>query len=158
MRKTILALTLILVISLVGTAFAMEAPKAEEVPRTDDATTTPSETVNVVVNNDVTPPSTEKIQDNTNSGLTHVYEELTTDVVIYMSFFDIEQENVLAYASMCDETLIKYITGTVTTVTSNELQVYVETLDNTFCFQCVDPYAEQLGEEVTIWIALKSDK
>lgn len=158
MRKTILALTLTLVASLICTAFAAEAPAAKEPPSINDTvTTTPVETLGV---NNATIPNT-GVEEPTKEEIKNQYpqpvlsdEPVTIEDMSNLLFFDIDKANVMDFAASTN-CVIKKVQGTVTLVATNELQINVPELNNDFCFNCVEPFPQQLGETVTVWLVIQ---
>lgn len=160
MRKTILALTLILVVSLICTAFAAEAPAAKEPPSINDTVATvPVETLGVnsnatIPNTGVEEPKKEEINEKYNEPVIS-NEPVTIEDMKTLCFFDIDKENAMSFAATGYNCIVKTVQGTVTMVTTNELQINVPELNNDFCFNCVEPFPQQLGETVTVWLVIQ---
>lgn len=162
MRKNILAITIVLVVSLVCTAFAMEAPASETtVPSTDVVTPAPSETDAVKNETTATIPDTymEEVKQETVSHQTMQEiisdEPVTDEDMKTLCFFDTEKENALCFAASGVNCIVKAVQGTVTVVSTNELQVNVPELNNDFCFMCAEPFTQQLGDTVTVWLVIQ---
>jgi hypothetical protein len=159
MRKTVLTLTLILVVAFIGTAFAMEVP-ANETPTIAVGTPAPSESDTVASETIATIPDTrdeevkkEEVYQNPTQAVISEEAANLSDMKNLL-FFDTEKDNVMSYAASISNCVVKPVQGVVTFVDTHELQVNVPELNNDFCFNCVEPYTEQLGDTVTIWLVI----
>jgi hypothetical protein len=159
MRKTVLTLTIILVVAFICTAFAMEVP-AGETPNTTVGATAPSEGDAPANETIATIPGTrdeEVKKEEVHQAPTQVViseEAANLSDMDNLLFFDTEKDNVMSYAASISNCVVKPVQGVVTFVDTYELQVNVPELNNNFCFNCVEPYTEQLGDTVTIWLLI----
>lgn len=170
MRKTLVALCLILAVSLVCVGFAQEGtittkgssitPSTAPMAPADDSEQPPTAETLVNTgkeehNNQETEPKVEVTDPTVSSS------PMTIEDMAFMYFFDIELESAYAYAAQTENVIIKEVAGIVTLLAehengTHELQVSVPELNNDFCFHCVEPFAQQLGDAVTVYVVIQA--
>ena len=163
MQKKLVALAMVAVFAVFGVAFAQENTSAAPI---ENATNPSAAIENVVATQ---PTDIEKLPITDVPAVTNPVEEeviipehtisedpMTIEEMSSLRFFDIEKENVLTVAAGFENAIVKSVTGTVTLLAGNELQINVPALDNDFCFQCVEPWPYQLGDSVTVWVVIQA--
>lgn len=157
-RKIILTVITVLAMTLLPTAFAQTIPTLDTPTDTAAYTdvTEPTDIITPTENPVDAVDQSSEIQETLHPVPSISDEPMTLAEMNSLRFFDTDRENVLCFASSTANTLIiKQATGTVVYVEANELRVEIPELNNEFCFNCADVYTEQIGDEVTIWMAVE---
>lgn len=165
MRKTLVALPAILILSLFLGAFAQEVTTAAESPNINSSSiaTKPSEnvpTVETLVNTGKEEHDTEETKPEIASPAVSS-DPMKIEEMALLMFFDIEKESAYAFAAQSENVIIKEVTGTVTVLAEHEndiheLQVSVPELENDFCFNCVEAFPYELGDTAIVYVVIQS--
>ena len=164
MRKTLVALCFVLAISLLGVGFAQEVTPATTDPSTPNILATPNEEppAETLVDTGKTEHNIQETKPTVAIPAPTISSDpMTLEEMSSLLLFDIELESAYAFASQTENIIIKKVVGTVTVLAENEngiheLQISVPELNNTFCLDCIEPFTQQLGDTVTVYVVIQT--